>query len=870
MPYLRERTLWRLCTAALLLHVSFCAGESASYAQEVSIDYTTQVKPLLAEKCYSCHGRLKQESGLRIDTRSLMVDAEVIVPGRAAESELFRRIVSKDDDQRMPPPSEGSALKPKEVDVLRQWIDQGAIAPVESIPQSPLEHWAFQPIERPEVPKSKHSHPVDAFLDEKRASVSLQTQPQAERGILLRRLHLDLIGLPPSLEQLRDERPWEEIVDELLTSPHHGERWGRHWMDVWRYSDWYGLGAQLRYSQKHIWHWRDWIIESLNADKGYDQMIREMLAADEISPLDRDALRATGFLARNYYLFNRTTWLDSTIEHTGKAFLGLTLNCAKCHDHKYDPITHLDYYQMRAIFEPHQVRLDPVPGETDFEKDGLPRVFDNHVDARTFVHLRGNPKTPDKETPVRPRVPEFLADFQDEVTAIALPYQAYAPGARNYVQRDRLREANSAVEKAQQLLQASKPDAKPALKAKLAVAQAKLAALTATIAAEKAKFASAFDKETARLLEKTAAILQAEERIEAAKLNVLVVDEKKKQAAEKELIAARAKLAKAVRGEISYRPIRGAKKALESPAHKETDYSETYSASSTGRRTALANWITSRKNPLTARVAVNHVWMRHFGQPLVESVFDFGLRCPRPVNAELLDYLASEFMDSGWSFRHLHRLIVTSKTYQLSSSSINATENTLAADSNNRFYWRMNGRRMESQVVRDSLLSLAGQLDTKMGGPSVDANKSSNRRSVYFKHSRDDQNKFLKTFNDADLFQCYRRSESIVPQQALALANSQLSMQMAEKIAARVVGLSEDNTKVPRDVRSEKAQDVLHVQIENAFRLFLARPATEEETVESLRFFKEMSSIDNPPDQPTQFTRFIHALLNHNDFITIR
>ena len=248
---------------------------------------------------------------------------------------------------------------------------------------------------------------------------------------------LDLIGLPPSLEQLHDERRWEEIVDQLLLSPHHGERWGRHWMDIWRYSDWYGLGEQLRNSQKHIWHWRDWIIESLNQDKGYDQMILEMLAGDELAPSDPEVLRATGFLARNYYLFNRTTWLDSTIEHTGKAFLGLTLNCAKCHDHKYDPISHVDYYNFRAIFEPHQVRLDPIPGVDDFELDGLPRVFDNDLHVETLLHLRGDPKNPDQETRISAGVPAIFASFAPQVESVTLPVYAYAP------RRSRIRSART-------------------------------------------------------------------------------------------------------------------------------------------------------------------------------------------------------------------------------------------------------------------------------------------------------------------------------------------------------------------------------------------------------------------------------------------
>ena len=224
-----------------------------------------------------------------------------------------------------------------------------------------------------------------------------------------------MIGLPPTLAEIRafeaDDSPRarEAVVERLLASPHYGERWARHFMDIWRYCDWWGLDGQLRYSQKHIWHWRDWIVESLNADKGYDRMIVEQLAGDELAPTDTDTLRATGFLARNYYLFNRTTWLDDVIEHTSKAFLGLTLNCAKCHDHKYDPLTQVDYYAWRAIFEPYHARLDELPGEIDLEKNGLPRVFDLHLDRPTYVHRKGDEKNPDQSRVIAPAVPVALA-----------------------------------------------------------------------------------------------------------------------------------------------------------------------------------------------------------------------------------------------------------------------------------------------------------------------------------------------------------------------------------------------------------------------------------------------------------------------------
>ena len=216
-------------------------------------------------------------------------------------------------------------------------------------------------------------------------------------------------------------------------------------MDIWRYSDWFGLGEQLRYSQKHIWHWRDWIVESLNEDKGYDQMILEMLAADELFPLDEERLRATGFLARNYFLFNRTTWLDKTIEHTARAFVGLTLQCSKCHDHKYDPITAEDYYRFRAILEPHQIRADALPGEIDLEKNGLPRAFDMHPDAATFIHVKGDEKNLDQSQPMSPSPPAFLGHIPFTIQPVSLPPSAHLPALKDHVLASLLQKARVAL-----------------------------------------------------------------------------------------------------------------------------------------------------------------------------------------------------------------------------------------------------------------------------------------------------------------------------------------------------------------------------------------------------------------------------------------
>ncbi len=828
-------------------------------ASSDATDYLREIKPVLQARCYACHGALKQQAGLRLDTAERLLaggkEGPVVSPGNPAGSSLLDRLSSSDPHERMP--FEAAPLKPEQIAAIRSWIASGAPAPADERGEDdPRSHWSFQRIERPDLPGAGLSgNPVDAFLAARLADRSLKPQPEAERGLLLRRLYLDLVGLPPTETQLNDSRPYEVIVDELLASPQHGERWARHWLDVWRYSDWYGLGDQLRNSQKHLWHWRDWVVESLNADKGYDRMVQEMLAADELAPDNPETLRATGFLARNYYLFNRTTWLDDTIEHTGKAFLGLTLNCAKCHDHKYDPVDQVDYYNFRAIFEPHQVRLDPVPGVTDFEKDGLPRVFDNHPDEPTYLHVRGDPATPDKTVKISPSVPALFAGFAPPLEPVQLPRDAWAPASREHVKQDRIAEALAKIEAAERGTGSGGKAEEPGLvDARVAVAGAELAFLEAAIAADAAAL-NGKDEALSRL----ASLREGEAMMARAKLALLTQetsgDEKKLKAAQDALAKAEKKIAAA---DTVYTPIYGAKKALETPAHTEATYPATYPATSTGRRPMLARWITSRDNPLTARVAANQVWMRHFGEPLVETVFDFGRQAKRPDHAELLDYLAVEFVESGWSFRHLHRLLVTSTAYRRSSSNAEADPATLAADPTNRFYWRAHPRRMESQVLRDSLLHLAGTLDLTPGGPPLDPKKPSLRRSLYFTHSRDDPDKFLSMFDDADILQCYRRPESIVPQQALALANSAVSIGMAEKIA----------TRLPR---SGEGRDLF---LEAAFKLLLGRSPDENELAECNTYCTEMAALETvttaPDPEELIRSRFVHALLNHNDFVTVR
>ena len=855
--------------ASLLLFASLSVGADPPADQ---VDYLRDIKPILAGRCYACHAAIKQKGSLRLDTAALVREGggtgPAVVAGKPADSLLIKRVLGQGGLSRMPPEDAGEALKPAQVALIRKWIEQGATGPADEKPETdPKEHWAFKPPVRPAAPKVKNAawvkNPIDAFIAVQHEKHGLTPQGPAENGILLRRVYLDLIGLPPTREELAaflndpTTDAYEKVVDKLLASPQYGERWGRHWMDVWRYSDWWGLGAELRNSQKHIWHWRDWIVESLNRDKGYDRMVLEMLAADELYPTDADAIRGTGFLARHYFKFNRTTWLDETIEHTSKALLGLTMNCTKCHDHKYDPITQVDYYRFRAFFEPYQIRLDQAPGEIDFEKDGVPRVFDCNLDAPTFLHIRGDEQKPDKERKIVPALPKLLAPGGLMVEPITLPAEAVNPGMRPFVLADHLRAAEKQLAAARDM----KPKQPAVADKMIAVAEQSIVTVKARAAADHEALREPGSAK-AKQLAKEAAIAEKRLALSQAELALARTDEKKSDDVKKAKAAVEAAQKALANSGETYTPLAGALKTLESNLETEASRKKPFPKTSTGRRSALAKWIADAKNPLTARVAVNHIWARHFGQPLVATVFDFGRKGSPPTHPELLDWLAVELMENGWHMKHLHKLIVTSNAYRMSSSVAGAPVATRQADPDNHYLWHMNPGRMESQVVRDSLLYLAGELDAKLGGPSVEIAQqdASKRRSLYFFHSAIDRNRFLTTFDEADPLECYRRRESIVPQQALALANSKLALEMADKIADRL-------GKQFGDVGDREFA-------RNAFGWLLGGLPNDTELAdcESAMTQWRMLYAKQPPAEATWRVRshLVHALLNHNDFVTIR
>jgi hypothetical protein len=734
----------------------------------------------------------------------------------------------------------------------------------------------FEPVQQPAVPvvrspKFEIRNPVDAFLAIGHQEHGLKPRPPAGREVLLRRVYLDLIGLSPTPKELAaflaDKSPtaYEDVVDRLLNDPRHGERWARHWMDVWRYSDWAGWtgGNQIRDSQPHIWRWRDWIVESLNDNKPYDRMVVEMLAADEMAPEDTGALRATGFLVRNYKMLSRETWMEDTVNHTTRAFLGVTVGCAKCHNHKSDPIAQREYYQIRAIFEPHQVRIDRVPGQPDTGKDGLVRVYDVATNAPTYLYHRGDERTPDKDHPLPPGVPAALGG-KFEVRPVSLPANAWQPDKRDFVIEESLAAARKAVADAQaafdKVAQTGAPAADSDTALALDIAKLKQDILAGQVRAEKVEASAGKDCNEWKEL---APDLVAQQRRLAASEAKLALSKARQAAAD-----AQAKADKAEKG--TEKPAKDkASKDLEAAKKKCTDSEKAlaaaekelsaapstafkprvekqYSPVSSGRRLAFANWVASPENPLTARVAVNHIWRQHFGSALEPSTDDFGANARPPTHPQLLDWLAAQLMSSGWKMKELHRLIVTSSAYRMAATP-DASNARLDAD--NRFLWRMNSRRLEAEAIRDNLLWTSGRLDLAMGGPEIDQNQglTSKRRSLYLRTAAEKEVEFLKIFDNASVTECYERKQTVVPQQALALANSELCLNLAKDLAASLtVGTADNDAFI--------SQAYLHV---------LARAPKPAERAQCREFLTQ-------PEAARARENLVLVLFNHSDFVTVR
>ncbi|HLU50297.1 MAG TPA: DUF1553 domain-containing protein, partial [Planctomycetota bacterium] len=658
----------------------------------------------------------------------------------------------------------------------------------------------------------------------------------------------------------------------------------------------------------HIWRWRDWIIESLNADAGYDEMVIAMLAADEAAPEDPRALRATGFLARSYKLLSREQWLQEAVDHTTKAFLGVTLECARCHDHRYDPIPQEEYYRVRAIFHPYDIRVDRVPGVPNTTKDGILRVYDRVLDVYTFVFDRGDDRKPLRDREVTPGVPRALGGPAFEVEAIDLPLGAHTPDRREFVIEETIAASLTAVERARAGLETAladpmaTDDGKRLAELELEALEAAHAALEGAIRIERIEEQGDRESDAWREAALELTGLQRSARLSGAKRDVLA-RRMDLERAEKELAASNEPLENAADDESRKRAQEAHKKAttaldeakkafaaanealaeatklFELPPSTEYEPRKlaTHPKQSTGRRLAFARWIASRENPLAARVAVNHIWGRRFGRALVESVFDFGRNGTGASHPDLLDWLAAELMEPDaarpWSLKHIHRLLLTSSTYRMSSA---GDPRHAERDPDNRYLWRFPSRRIEAELVRDAVLHVTAGLDLAMGGPEIAHEKGGSvpRRSLYFQHAPEKTMTMLRIFDAASPTECYRRKESIVPQQALALANSDLSWRRARALAREIHAAAGD----------------VEGFVTAAFEHVLARSPTTIETKTCAEFLEsqlrllerhrerlaevteDRSDLSRPAADLALRSResLVHVLLNHHEFVTLR
>jgi cytochrome c553 len=749
-------------------------------AQTKDIEFfETKIRPLLAERCYSCHSAKaeKLQAGLYLDRRDKMLEGgdsgPTVVPGRPAESLLIKAV--RYQEYEMPPDRK---LADAEIGLLTKWVEMGAPWP-DTEPSAAVspekgyeweyfrnEHWSFVPVNKSSPPavqqKTWPRNEIDHFVLARLEQKQLAPNPPARADVLCRRIYLDLIGIPPTPEQVAQfvataetdqQRATTELVDELLESPHYGQRWGRYWLDVARFSDGYG-GFLDNNVNTSAWRYRDWVVAAFNDDLPYDDFIKLQIAGDLIG--GREQAVATGFFALGPTYRSdggdpdstaqaKSETLDDRMDTFSRGFLGLTAACARCHDHKFDPIPQQDYYSLAGIFDNTQTRDTPLAPDDEV------KAYNQHQQKINELTKR-------------------IADLKKAAT--------------------------------QQKREATGEQAK-----QLAEMQATLDELKKT-APPKYEFVHA------------------------------LADSGNKDMH----IALRGNLRKP--GDIAPRRFLRIL-AGDAPKH----------FSKGSGRLELAEEIADADNPLTARVLVNRVWQHHFGNAIVRSPSNFGTLGEKPTHPLLLDWLAATFVESGWSIKQLHRGIMTSAAYQMSSD---YNEASFAADGDNRFVWRMSPRRMDVESWRDSLLYVTAELDLTLGGPSIENIQSSNRRTLYAKVSRNgDQfasDEFLRLF-DFPLMRATvaNRPRSIVPQQFLFAMNSSFMIDRAKGLAERL--------------RTESGDD--NSKVRSAYQRLYGREPTGEELRLAVEYLSQEAG-DSSDGDLSRWTQYAQVLLSSNEFMYIR
>ena len=871
-----------LATLICLSAVTFQIAASPAQAP-ASVSFSKDVLPILEANCLKCHGTAMQLSKFNLSSQELAMQGgatgAAIVPGHAEESKLYR-LVAGLDKPRMPMNGELSAAQ---IATIKNWIDQGArwdstaitkstvdanpFADLENkqLPANARDYWAFKsPVQAP-VPVVTRSflNPVDRFLEKSRQEKGLQPAPKADRLTLLRRASMDLIGLPPTQQEIEafmaDTAPgaWERAIDKLLASPHYGERWGRHWLDVARYGD--SGGFQNDTDRPYAYRYRDYVIDSFNKDKPYNLFVKEQVAGDEFENRTDENLIATFFLRAGPRVQHREKdnperrhdYLDDVLGAIGKGVLGLTVQCARCHDHKFDPILQKDYYALHASIYGY-VEVDYPLGPRE-EADAWMR--------KTF------------------EVADKTAALRDEIERLEAPYQYQL--ALVQVRQKYPENVVKAVEK---------PESERTAGEKLLATQVLESAITISTR-EIDKVMSPADAEKKKVLNEQITAL-SKEKPRAVPMAHITTDG--------DWRATGAGTGDGTKGacpvcELEYR---GAKRFVElGPGKGEYETPPSYflvrgdpgskafptrpgflsvlstgkeptalppaNGRTSGRRLALAEWLVSRENPLAARVMANRIWHHHFGHGIVGTIDNFGKMGDQPTHPELLDWLAVEFMNRGWSVKQMHRLIMTSEAYQMASEFENASNQQ--KDPDNKALWKFRINRVEGEIIRDSIMAVAGTLDKTMGGPpifpfvpqdlldSIERGIWRNtpdgpkvwRRSVYIYAKRSLPFPMVHVFDLADLNVSFgARNVSTVPTQALTLLNNDFVLNQAKLFAERL--------------QKEAGTDV-NKQVALAYELALTRQPSPQEVSAATAIIRSGSLTD-----------FTHVMFNLSEFLYTR
>ena len=884
---------FRQLFAPFFLAASVGAAEPSLAPSAAQLEFfEKEIRPVLADHCYKCHGEKKQKSGLRLDSREFILKGgevgPVVVPGKPEISRLILSINHAKGPDIYAMPGEDEKLPPKAIAALTEWVRQGLPWPEEakSNAQDPRKHWAFQPVVPPAPPTvaeadaAKIRQPLDRFVLAKLKEAGLDFNPQAGREVIIRRLTLALVGYQPTAAEIaafvadRDPQSVEKLVDRLLALPAFGERWGRHWLDVARYADTKGYVFQEERRYPYAYTYRDWVVKAFNDDLPYDQFLRLQIAADQIvkDPENNRDLAALGFLTLGRRFLNSTPdIIDDRIDVVMRGTQGLTMACARCHDHKFDPLPTTEYYSLYAIFnsseEPKQ--LPPLKPFTrtqeteEFEAELASRQkkLDDFIQSRYDLSF-----SPEKTAAYLSLAMASLKDTKLDANQKAKASNLYAAvlGGWKNALRPKLTPADpvwGAWVRLQGVVDAEFPKrfaelisqpsqlADPLLRARLqSKAPTKLAELTATYAAllsEARKTENIASVEwkpwrelilhpsgpTAMTPASLIGTYNVADRNTRNRLEIAVTGFKATSPKSPPHAMALQDKAKAVQGVVFLRgsASRPGKKVPRQYLSILSDGPPKEFTQGSGRLD-LANAIASPTNPLTARVMVNRVWMHLIGQPLVETPSDFGLRTTPGKNPALLDHLASSFMKEGWSMKKLIRTIALSRTFLQAAD---LRDEAVAKDPDNSLHWRAHRRRLDFEALRDSMLRVAGKLeDAKLGGQPFDLVGAfgTPRRTIYGHIDRQNLPAFFRTFDFANPdYHVPKRNQTTTPQQSLWMLNHPFGRTVADELAAKVASLPDDAAKVRA-----------------LYQAVLARTPRSDESALALDYLREASQAPAP------------------------